>query len=179
MAPSFALPPRLSPTSTSVSPISSTVTDLNLRLANSDVPPVPVSRFRPNIVIGNAPPLGEDDIRMVGLGGSEDEVLLPAVGPCGRCEMVNIDQETGQRGVEPLLSLSSYRRIKGRVHLGMLLGTNSGAVGTVLEKGQTITVYTSEDWQTRCTSPMAQFAVAEATESNAEQSQLDTQQPEL
>ena len=46
-----------------------------------------------------------------------------AKGPCFRCGMVNVDQTSGHVGVEPLLTLSSYRRdpTRGRVTFGLLL----------------------------------------------------------
>ena len=46
-----------------------------------------------------------------------------AKGPCFRCGMVNVDQTSGRVGVEPLLTLSSYRRDpqRGRVTFGLLL----------------------------------------------------------
>lgn len=43
-------------------------------------------------------------------------------GPCTRCEMVCMDQRTGLKaGPEPLLTLASFRRIKGRILFGILL----------------------------------------------------------
>ena len=50
-------------------------------------------------------------------------VWLWAAGPCARCEMICMDQATGVRaGPEPLLTLASYRRQKGKIFLGILLG---------------------------------------------------------
>lgn len=44
-------------------------------------------------------------------------------GQCARCEMVCMNQTTAKRdGPEPLRTLASYRRQRGRVYLGMLLG---------------------------------------------------------
>ena len=43
-------------------------------------------------------------------------------GPCTRCEMVCMDQQTGLKvGPEPLLTLASFRRINGRILFGILL----------------------------------------------------------
>ena len=43
-------------------------------------------------------------------------------GPCTRCEMVCMDQTTGLKvGPEPLLTLASFRLIKGRILFGILL----------------------------------------------------------
>lgn len=45
-----------------------------------------------------------------------------AAGQCVRCEMVCMDQTTARRdSAEPLRTLASYRRQRGRVYLGLLL----------------------------------------------------------
>lgn len=49
--------------------------------------------------------------------------LMANAGPCARCEMICMDQTTAVRaGPEPLLTLATYRRQKGRILLGILLG---------------------------------------------------------
>ena len=48
---------------------------------------------------------------------------VAAAGPCARCEIICMDEAKGTRaGPEPLLTLASYRRCKGRILLGILLG---------------------------------------------------------
>jgi uncharacterized protein YcbX len=55
-------------------------------------------------------------------------VQLQVVGPCGRCDMVSIDQSTGQRQGNQLLALlARERRAGGKLQFGVLLG-NSDAV---------------------------------------------------
>jgi len=60
-----------------------------------------------------------DELGVVGSGVG----VACAKGPCFRCGMVNVDQTSGHVGVEPLLTLSSYRRdpTRGRVTFGLLL----------------------------------------------------------
>jgi uncharacterized protein YcbX len=54
-------------------------------------------------------------------------VQLQVVGPCGRCDMVSIDQSTGQRQGNQLLSLlARERRVGGKLQFGVLLGSVSG-----------------------------------------------------
>lgn len=82
--------------------------DLNLRLAEKDVEPVPMNRFRPNIVLsGSGVSYAEDMMRRVEIDG----VTFNMVKPCGRCEITTTEQTTGIRSSlqEPLRTLASYR----------------------------------------------------------------------
>ncbi|WP_460364207.1 MOSC domain-containing protein [Actinocorallia lasiicapitis] len=81
--------------------------DLNSRLAE----PVPMNRFRPNLVVSGLEPFGEDGIRRARIGGIELEFAKP----CGRCVLTTVDQATGIKGREPLRTLAGYRT---RVHDG-------------------------------------------------------------
>lgn len=80
--------------------------DLNDRLVAKGEDPVPMDRFRPNIVVADAAPFAEDTWPRVHIGG----VTFRAAGPCSRCIMVTTDQKTGERGKEPLRTLATYRR---------------------------------------------------------------------
>jgi uncharacterized protein YcbX len=105
--------------------------DLNRRLAV----PVPMNRFRPNLVVRGCAPFGEDGWRRIRIGGIQFHV----VNPCSRCATTTVDQNTGQRGREPLASLATYRRVGNEVMFGQNLvheGTGELAVGdevTVLD----------------------------------------------
>lgn len=79
--------------------------DLNSRLAE----PVPMNRFRPNLVIDGAAPYAEDGWRMVRIG----EIQFDVAKPCLRCIMTTIDQATARGGKEPLATLARYRRAAG------------------------------------------------------------------
>jgi len=89
--------------------------DLNRHLAI----PVPIGRFRPNIVVGGATPWNEDAWRAVAVG----EVILDAVKPCVRCVVTTTNQETGDRdaGQEPLRTLA---RIHTLPQFGVSFGQN-------------------------------------------------------
>lgn len=75
---------------------------LNARLAQ----PLPMNRFRPNIVLGGIAAHDEDRMRELQAG----EVRIRLVKPCTRCVITTTDQTTGERcGDEPLRTLKSYR----------------------------------------------------------------------
>ncbi|HEY0716608.1 MAG TPA: MOSC N-terminal beta barrel domain-containing protein [Streptosporangiaceae bacterium] len=73
-----------------------------------DGPAVPMSRFRPNIVIdGWDDPHREDQARRVTIGDSELGFAEVAI----RCAVTLVDQGDGTRaGPEPIRTLASYRR---------------------------------------------------------------------
>jgi uncharacterized protein YcbX len=80
--------------------------DLNDRLAERGEEPVPMNRFRPNVVVAGAAPYAEDEWSRVRVG----TIALRAAGPCVRCVVTTTDQVTGERGIEPLRTLAAYRR---------------------------------------------------------------------
>ncbi|WP_406014921.1 MOSC domain-containing protein [Streptomyces sp. NBC_00984] len=83
--------------------------DLNARIsARGDAKPVPMNRFRPNIVLtGNDGPHFEDRVRRMTIGSVELAHSVRAM----RCAVPMVDQATGHRaGPEPIRTLSTYRR---------------------------------------------------------------------
>ncbi|XP_034537125.1 molybdenum cofactor sulfurase [Notolabrus celidotus] len=74
-----------------------------------------ISRFRANLVIAGVEPFEEDNWSHLIIGNTQFVVT----GQCGRCQMVGVDQETGARTKEPLMSLSAYRT--GKVTFGVYL----------------------------------------------------------
>ncbi|XP_029609047.1 molybdenum cofactor sulfurase isoform X1 [Salmo trutta] len=74
-----------------------------------------ISRFRANLVISGLDPFEEDDWSHLIIGNTHFQVA----GRCGRCQMIGVDQNTGVKTKEPLLSLSAYR--KGKVTFGVYL----------------------------------------------------------
>lgn len=100
---------------------------LNGWLAEAGEEPVPMTRFRPNLVVEGAPAWAEDDWsgRTVRVGST----VFRAAGPCGRCVVTTIDQETGVRGREPLHTLARYRRIGNELAFGLhLVPVTTGSV---------------------------------------------------
>jgi len=68
--------------------------------------PVPMTRFRPSVVVTGAPPWAEDRWRRIRIGAVEFRVVKP----CGRCVVTTTDQITGERGPQPLKMLGQRRR---------------------------------------------------------------------
>jgi uncharacterized protein YcbX len=80
--------------------------DLNARLAARGARPVPMNRFRPNLVVNGGKPFSEDRWKEVRIGGA----VLRAAKPCGRCQVTTTDQATGEvTGPEPLATLGTFR----------------------------------------------------------------------
>ncbi|GGN37007.1 MOSC domain-containing protein [Actinoplanes campanulatus] len=81
---------------------------LNDRLVEGGDEPVPIHRFRPNIVVTGAPAWAEDDWhgRRLRIG----DLTFRVAGGCARCLVTTIDQETGETGRQPLHILGRHRR---------------------------------------------------------------------
>lgn len=95
--------------------------DLNRKLEV----PVGMNRFRPNIVFCGAEPFEEDRWKEIQIGAVKFKVAKP----CARCVITTVDQETGIKGKEPLLTLSNYRRIGNKVLFGQnLIALNEGII---------------------------------------------------
>jgi uncharacterized protein YcbX len=76
--------------------------DLNARLPE----PLPMNRFRPNVVVRGLGAYGEDRVRELRLGG----VRLRPVKACTRCKVTMTDQRTAAvDAAEPLRTLKTYR----------------------------------------------------------------------
>lgn len=114
------------------------ISQASLDLLNSKLPsPLPMNRFRPNLVLGGLEPHGEDrygDLR------SEDGAWLRGVKPCTRCTITTTDQSSGGRDPEePLRTLREYRwseELRG-ITFGQNLIVVAGA-GRTLRVGQTL-----------------------------------------
>ena len=80
---------------------------LNDRLISRGAEPVPMDRFRPNVVLAGCEPFAEDTWPRLQIG----HVVLRPAGPCSRCIVTTTDQLTGEReGPEPLRTLATFRR---------------------------------------------------------------------
>ena len=84
--------------------------DLNARLET----PLPMDRFRPNIVVAGCAPYAEDGWEQIRIGA----ITLSLVKPCARCAITTTDQRTAERGKEPLRTLATYRAVNGKVMFG-------------------------------------------------------------
>lgn len=120
--------------------------DLNARLGH----PVPISRFRANLVVGGAAAWAEDSWRVIRIGGAVFRVAKP----CDRCIVTTIDQLTGERPdrTEPLRTLESFRHDERGIKFGQnLVPMTPGRVSVgdtveVLETGPANVTPLSDDW---------------------------------
>jgi uncharacterized protein len=86
--------------------------------AGSPEAPLPMTRFRPNVVVSGAEAWAEDGWlgRRLRIG----TVTFRAAKACDRCVVTTTDQDTGERGREPLRSLAKHRNVNQK----LLFGTN-------------------------------------------------------
>ena len=107
--------------------------ELNRRLPE----PIKMTRFRPNIVV-------------TGVSGPHDEdswaeyLLGPATfygpKPCVRCVLTTIDPQTGRKGIEPLKTLATYRRVNNSIIFAANAIADRASTGQVVRVGDAITV---------------------------------------
>jgi uncharacterized protein YcbX len=105
----------------------SSLDELNSRLES----PVPMNRFRPNLVFSGGEPFLEDQLRKIQIGS----VPFQIVKPCARCVLTTVDQDTGEKGKEPLKTLATYRTVNNKVMFGqnvVALGGGSVRIGDEL-----------------------------------------------
>ena len=99
--------------------------DLNVRLSV----PIPMGRFRPNVVVEGELAWQEDQWKFLRAGSVELEVSQA----CGRCPMITIDQKLGvSPSKEPLTKLSEFRRRGNAIEFGVVVlqrGLGSVVVG--------------------------------------------------
>lgn len=74
-----------------------------------------IDRFRANLIIDSSVPLDEMNWTSIRVGDAEFNV----VGPCTRCQMICIDQSTGERTTEPLQTIA--REFQGKMRFGIYL----------------------------------------------------------
>lgn len=97
------------------------VEDLNARLEEK----VLINRFRPNIVFTGAEAFTEDNIVDFEING----VLFTGLENCGRCGIININQENPEKSKEPLKTLSKYRIENKNIIFGRnIVHSNTGII---------------------------------------------------
>jgi uncharacterized protein YcbX len=90
--------------------------------------PLPMTRFRPNLVVDGALPWAE--AQWPGQRIRIGEVVLRAVAECARCVVSTTDQETGERGREPLRILGARRNVNQKLLFGLHLVIEAAAPAT-------------------------------------------------
>jgi uncharacterized protein YcbX len=83
----------------------------------ADEGPLPMIRFRPNLVVNGAAPFAEDGWRRLRIGSAE----FRAVKGCDRCVLTTVDPWTARKGKEPIATLSRHRKWDGAVWFAMNL----------------------------------------------------------
>jgi uncharacterized protein YcbX len=102
--------------------------ELNGRLDH----PLPMDRFRPNIVFTGGSPYQEDSLQTFSI----HNIRFHGVKLCARCMITTIDQATTRQGKEPLRTLARYRARDNKILFGQNLvheGIGELAVGDELE----------------------------------------------
>jgi len=102
--------------------------DLNTKLAE----PLPMDRFRPNIVFTGGRPFEEDLMNHVKIAGID----FYGAKLCARCVLTTINQQTAVKAKEPLKTLASYRLKNKKILFGQNLihkGTGIITIGDTLE----------------------------------------------
>jgi len=100
--------------------------------------PLPMSRFRPNIVFSGGHPHIEDEMEQFTING----VDFSGVKPCSRCIMTTINHKNAEKGKEPLQTLSAYRMKNNKIYFGQNVlhrqnGTiTAGDILTITRQGQ-------------------------------------------
>lgn len=100
---------------------------------HADEGPLPMNRFRPNVVVDGTPPWAEDDWSRVAIG----DVTFRVTKMCGRCVVTTTDQDTAERGKEPLRTLARHRRFGDQLVFGQNLVPESTGV---IHVGDPVTV---------------------------------------
>ena len=99
----------------------SSLNDLNSRLAE----PLPINRFRPNIVFTGGQAFQEDCLKHFTI----NSIHFYGVKLCSRCQVTTINQDNGVIAKEPLKTLALYRKKNNKVYFGQnLLHQGEGIV---------------------------------------------------
>ena len=98
--------------------------DINRKLES----PIPMNRFRPNIVIDGLEAFGEDSITALESG----DLRLVRATHCERCAVTCTDQESGALASEPLATLRGYRHRENGYAGGVMFGAYMGVEGTAM-----------------------------------------------
>ncbi len=104
--------------------------------------PLPMQRFRPNVVVRGAPAWAEDGWRRIRIGAAQFRIVKG----CDRCVMTMLDPVTAISGKEPIATLARYRRWDGKTWFAVNLvpDAQGGDVGDI-SVGDEVEVLTAVD----------------------------------
>ncbi len=85
------------------------ISEGSLQALNARLPkPLPMERFRPNLVVSGCDAFAEDSWKRVRIG----DLVFRVAKPCSRCAITTTDQQIGQRdGPEPLRTLLRFHQV--------------------------------------------------------------------
>jgi uncharacterized protein len=113
----------------------SSLDNLNEKLVES----LPMDRFRPNIVFAGGHAHIEDEMAAFEI----NKINFRGVKPCSRCVMTTINQQTAEKGKEPLTTLAGYRLKNNKVYFGQnILHKQKGSVSV----GDEITIIARKEF---------------------------------
>jgi len=120
--------------------------ELNKRLNAKGKINLPMSRFRPNIVVRGLPhAFDEDTWKAIQIGGPDGPIFHIVKG-CPRCKQSATDQLTGERDSEPLETLAEFR-VLGKnaedVYFAQNVVIQPGSESKQINVGDAITVLSS------------------------------------
>jgi uncharacterized protein len=105
------------------------LTELNSRLPEA----LPMNRFRPNLVIEEVKAFEEDGMEHFTI----NEIDFYGVKLCARCVITTINQQTIEKGKEPLKTLATYRMKNNKIYFGQnVIAATAGKI----KIGDTITI---------------------------------------
>lgn len=94
------------------------ITETALERGEEAPEPLPMRRFRPNLVVeGALEPFAEDEWKRVRIGAVDFRVSKG----CDRCVLTTVDTTTYTKGKEPIRTLSRHRKRDGKVWFGINL----------------------------------------------------------
>ncbi len=76
--------------------------------------PLPMNRFRPSFVFTGGNAFAEDHWKIIKIGNAE----FRGTKLCERCPITTTNQETAERGKEPLKTLATFRAVQQRILFG-------------------------------------------------------------
>ena len=103
--------------------------------------PLPMRRFRPNLVVAGTAPWAEDGWRRLRVG----DVTLRSVKGCDRCVLTTIDPDTAATGKEPIATLARCRRWDGKVWFGVNLIPDGPQPGRSVRVGDPVEILEQDE----------------------------------
>lgn len=88
--------------------------------------PLPMTRFRPNLVVSGFAPFAEDGWRRIRIGAAEFRVAKG----CARCVLTTVHPDTARKDAEPLATLARHRRFDSGVWFGVNLIPDAPGAGS-------------------------------------------------